>query len=90
MTTKRDVLTKLYNDFQLKINIIIDMTNIFPKLETTDLEDIVFYINYHFISSNNDKMIIDLLKLNKIIVSLSQLENIIKIVNDFLVIFKSI
>lgn len=91
-TTKRCVLTKIYNEFKFKINEIVDIKTIFPDLTSVNqLEDVVFYINYYFINKKQTKeVIIDLLKINKIVISEDQLENIVIIVDEFLDIFQKI
>ena len=91
MTTKKDVLIKLYSDFTIDVNAHIDLSSIFPMLGDIDIIDVIFLINHYFGSTDIYHDIIkDLLNMNNIKINDDIYHKIYPIAKTFLDKFKNI
>ena len=65
--TKKQVLTKLYNEFYIEINSIVNVKSIFPDSKNMDIVDLVYLITHYFgLTDNYLPVVKDLMKPNNI------------------------
>jgi hypothetical protein len=84
MTTRKDILIKMYIDFLSEIN-DEEITTLFPKLDEMDIEDVVIFLQYFDDETKIKDTINDLLVffgkeqyINKVDVVLPTIEKFIK------------
>ena len=89
MTTRKDILIKMYIDFLSEIN-DEEITSLFPKLDEMDIEDVVIFLQYFDDETKIKETINDLLVffgkeqyINKVDVVLPTIEKFIKTYNIF-------
>ena len=89
MTTRKDILIKMYIDFLSEIN-DEEITTLFPKLDEMDIEDVVIFLQYFDDETKIKDTINDLLVffgkeqyINKVDVVLPTIEKFIKSYNIF-------
>ncbi len=89
MTTRKDILIKMYIDFLSEIN-DDEITSLFPKLDEMDIEDVVIFLQYFDDETKIKETINDLLVffskeqyINKVDVVLPTIEKFIKSYNIF-------
>ena len=89
MTTRKDILIKMYIDFLNEIN-DEEITTLFPKLDEMDIEDVVIFLQYFDDETKIKDTINDLLVffgkeqyINKVDVVLPTIEKFIKTYNIF-------
>ena len=89
MTTRKDILIKMYIDFLSEIN-DEEITTLFPKLDEMDIEDVVIFLQYFDDETTIKDTINDLLVffgkeqyINKVDVVLPTIEKFIKTYNIF-------
>ena len=89
MTTRKDILIKMYIDFLNEIN-DEEITSLFPKLDEMDIEDVVIFLQYFDDETKIKETINDLLVffgkeqyINKVDVVLPTIEKFIKTYNIF-------
>jgi hypothetical protein len=89
MTTRKDILIKMYIDFLNEIN-DEEITTLFPKLDEMDIEDVVIFLQYFDDETKIKDTINDLLiffgkeqYINKVDVVLPTIEKFIKSYNIF-------
>jgi hypothetical protein len=89
MTTRKDILIKMYIDFLSEIN-DEEITTLFPKLDEMDIEDVVIFLQYFDDETKIKETINDLLVffgkeqyINKVDVVLPTIEKFIKTYNIF-------
>ena len=89
--TKKQVLTKLYNEFYMEINSIVNVKTIFPDLRMIELVDLIYLITHFFGLTNDYKpVVINLMKENNIILDDATFEKAYAVIERFLIIFKQI
>ena len=89
MTTRKDILIKMYIDFLSEIN-DDEITSLFPKLDEMDIEDVVIFLQYFDDETKIKDTINELLiffgkeqYINKVDVVLPTIEKFIKTYNVF-------
>ena len=89
MTTRKDILIKMYIDFLSEIN-DDEITSLFPKLDEMDIEDVVIFLQYFDDETKIKDTINELLiffgkeqYINKVDVVLPTIEKFIKSYNIF-------
>ena len=89
MTTRKDILIKMYIDFLNEIN-DEEITSLFPKLDEMDIEDVVIFLQYFDDETKIKDTINELLiffgkeqYINKVDVVLPTIEKFIKSYNIF-------
>ena len=89
MTTRKDILIKMYIDFLNEIN-DEEITTLFPKLDEMDIEDVVIFLQYFDDETKIKDTINELLiffskeqYINKVDVVLPTIEKFIKSYNIF-------
>ena len=91
MTTKRDVIVKIYSEFKNEINNIIDVSTVFPSIDNLDVADLVYNVSFLFpLNCNVENQLKDVLCMSSIIYTQEQFNNSIPIVKKFLLKFHSI
>lgn len=91
VVTKRDLLTKLYIEFQAEINQIVDLSYIFPSIDEIQLADLVFTITYIFPDGCNTKhTLYELILMNNLEIKNEKITEILPVVDNFLTRFRSI
>ena len=89
--TKRDLIRMLYSQFQAEINQIVDLSYIFPSIDEIDTAELVFLISYTFPPSCNTKhTLYELILIQNIQISNEKIVEILPIVDNFLIRFRSI
>lgn len=91
MTTKRDVIVKIYSEFKNEINNIIDVSTVFPSIDNLDVADLVYNVSFLFpLNCNVENQLKDVLCMSSIIYTQEQFNNSIPIIKKFLLKFHSI
>ena len=91
IVTKRDLIRMLYTQFQAEINKIVDLSNIFPSIDEIDIGDLVFTITYTFPDGCNTKLTLyELILMQNIEIPNDKIIEILPIVDNFLIRFRSI
>ena len=89
--TKRDLIRMLYIEFQTEINKIVDLSYIFPSIDEIDMTELVFLITYTFPPSSNTKhTLYELILIQNIQISNEKIIELLPIVDNFLIRFRSI
>ena len=85
MTTKKEVLIKKYIEYQNEVKKIIDCS-ILPSLDDFDILDILLYFNLYFNigQSNYEKIIYDIIKLNKLDINDTDLKKVMPLTIDLI------
>ena len=91
IVTKRDLIKMLYTQFQAEINQIVDLSYIFPSIDDIDIADLVFTISYTFPDGCNTKhTLYELILMQNIQIPNDTITQILPIVDNFLIRFRSI
>jgi hypothetical protein len=89
--TKKEVLIKLYNEFNYEINKIVNVSSIFPNLDEIDIIDVVFIISNYFGPTTNCKsVVLNLMETNNIILDDETFNRCYEIIERFLILFNKI
>jgi len=85
MTTKKNILIKKFIDYQNQIKQITN-ENILPSLDDFDILDILLYFNLYFNvgQPNPEKVIRDIIELNKININDNDLQMVMPLTLDLI------
>ena len=85
MTTKKDVIIKKYLEYQNEVKQYVDFS-IFPDLEDMDILDLLIYFNMYFNvgNPNPEKVIRDMIQLNRVEINENDLKVVIPISLKFI------
>ena len=91
IVTKRDLIRMLYTQFQAEINKIVNLSHIFPSIDEIDIGDLCFTLTYLFPDACNTKhTLYELILIQNIQISNEKIVEILPIVDNFLIRFRSI
>ena len=91
-TTRAKLITLKYNELIKKVENYVD-SSLFPSLEDIDISDLIFYFSQAFPNNeNNDyrENLKDVIEMNNVSIKEEDFEDIYKIVEDYLLWFRSL